>query len=121
MCKSKIGVDGSLKIPIRIIDTFKQRIIDYKYSHTYLIIACWILFLKKENFQKHNYKILDPMSENFNEILNNEKNFVSKLIDIQNIFDVSFKDRFEIKEQVQLILNEIEKFGLEKLLIKFNK
>jgi len=117
----QIGMDGSLKIPIRIIDTFKQRIKDYKYSHTFLIIACWILFLKKENFQKNNYKVLDPMFDNFNQILNNEKNFVAKLIDIQSIFDVSIEDRCEIKEQVQLMVNEIEKLGLGKLLIKFNE
>ena len=61
------------------------------------------------------------MSENFNEILNNEKNFVAKLIDIQNIFDLSIEDRFEIKAQVQLMVNKIEKLSLDKLLIKFNK
>jgi len=113
-------MDGSLKMPIRIIDTFRNRKKDTKYSHTFLIIACWILFLKKENFQKNNYKVIDPMFENFTQIFNNEKNFVEKLIDIQSIFDVSLEDKFEIKEQVQFILTEIEKLGLDKLLVKFN-
>ena len=116
----QIGMDGSLKMPIRIIDTFRNRKKDTKCSHTFLIIACWILFLKKENFQKNNYKVIDPMFENFTQIFNNEKNFVEKLIDIQSIFDVSLEDKFEIKEQVQFILTEIEKLGLDKLLVKFN-
>ena len=60
------------------------------------------------------------MFENFTQIFNNEKNFVEKLIDIQSIFDVSLEDKFEIKEQVQFILTEIEKLGLDKLLVKFN-
>jgi len=64
--------------------------------------------------------VIDPMFENFTQIFNNEKNFVEKLIDIQSIFDVSLEDKFEIKEQVQFILTEIEKLGLDKLLVKFN-
>ena len=57
--------------------------------YTFTIVACWILFLKKNNINKYKYDVSDPMSEDLLNIVNNEKNAIEKIIDLKNIFDLS--------------------------------
>ena len=49
-----------------------------------------------------------------------EVNIIDSSISSVTAYRHSTEDKFEIKEQVQFILTEIEKLGLDKLLVKFN-
>ena len=112
----QIGMDGSLKIPIRIIDTFKKRQKNTEYVFSYIIIACWILFLKKNNIKKYSYNVSDPMSDELINIVNNENNIVEKIIELKSIFDVSEEDKIDLKNNVQLQISKIENLNLKNFL-----
>ena len=116
----QIGMDGSLKIPIRIIDTYNKREKKTEYIFTFIIIACWILFFKKDNVTKYKYTISDPMSDIIINIVNTENNIVQKLVENTNIFNVSVKDKTQLKDKIQSQINKIEKLGLSNFLIQFN-
>ena len=108
----QIGMDGSLKIPIRIIDTFKSNNQNSEYTYTFIIVACWILFLKQNNINKHKYNVSDPMSEDLKNIVNNEKNAVEKIIDLKKIFDLSDEHKIILKNNVNMQINKIESLKL---------
>ena len=116
----QIGMDGSLKIPIRIIDTYNKREKKTEYIFTFIIIACWILFFKKENVLKYSYNISDPISDDIINKVNSETNFVEKLIEIKDIFNVSAEDKIELKNKVKVQINKIERLSLNNFLIQFN-
>jgi len=112
----QIGMDGSLKIPIRIIDTFKNKNQKTEYIYTSIIVACWILFLKKTNIKKYKYNVSDPMSDQLLNIVNNQKNMVEKIIDLKNIFDLSEEYKINLKKNVNNYLTSIENLNLKKFL-----
>jgi len=116
----QIGMDGSLKIPIRIIDTFKNKNQNIEYTYTYIIIASWILFLKKNNIKKYNYEVSDPMSKDLLNIANNEKNIVETIIDFKNIFDLSEEYKIILKKNVNNIIKRIENLNLKNFLSELN-
>ena len=109
----QIGMDGSLKIPIRIIDTFNNKNQNVEYIYTFIIVACWILFLKKNNIKKYKYNVSDPISENLLNIVNYEKNAVEKIIDLKNIFDLSDEYKIILKKNVKNQINNIESLNLK--------
>ena len=108
----QIGTDGSLKIPIRIIDTFKNNNQNGEYIYTFIIVACWILFLKQNNINKYKYDVSDPMYEDLKNIVNNEKNVVEKIIDLKKIFDLSDEHKIILKNNVNIQINKIESLKL---------
>ena len=108
----QIGMDGSLKIPIRIIDTFKNNNQNNESLYTFIIVACWILFLKQNNINKYKYDVLDPISKDLKNIVNNEKNAVEKIIDLKKIFDLSDEHKKILKNNVNLQINKIESLKL---------
>jgi len=111
---------SSLKIPIRIIDTFKNKNQNIEYTYTYIIIASWILFLKKNNIKKYNYEVSDPMSKDLLNIANNEKNIVETIIDFKNIFDLSEEYKIILKKNVNNIIKRIENLNLKNFLSELN-
>ena len=105
-------MDGSLKIPIRIIDTFKSNNQNSEYIYTFIIVACWILFLKQNNINKYKYDVSDPMSDDLKNIVNNEKNAVEKIIDLKKIFDLSDEHKIVLKNNVNIQISKIESLKL---------
>tara|TARA_B100001250_G_scaffold174862_1_gene150396 strand:- start:1546 stop:2982 length:1437 start_codon:yes stop_codon:yes gene_type:complete len=116
----QIGMDGSLKIPIRIINTFKNKQKNSDFLYTYIIIACWILFLKKNNIEKYSYNVLDPMSDDLINIANNKNHKVEKIIELKKIFDLSEEDKIILKNNVQVQLSKIENLNLRDFLLQLN-
>ncbi len=116
----QIGMDGSLKIPIRIIDTFNNRKKNTEYLFTYIIISCWILFFKKNNMQKYKYNVSDPISDYLINIVNNENNIVEKIIEIQNIFDVTEISKIDLIKNVNFQITKIENLNLKDFLIQLD-
>jgi len=112
----QIGIDGSLKIPIRIIDTYKNKNKNTEYVYTYTIIACWILFLKKNNINKFNYEVSDPICDYLFQIVNNEKNAIEKIIDLKNIFDFSEEYKKIFKKNINNQIYSIENLSLKNFL-----
>ena len=113
-------MDGSLKIPIRIIDTFKNKNKNTEYTYTSVIVACWVLFLKKTNIKRYKYDVSDPMSDELLNIVNNQKNAVEKIIDLKNIFDLSEEYKIILKKNVNNIIKRIENLNLKNFLSELN-
>jgi mannitol-1-phosphate/altronate dehydrogenase len=80
--------------------------------YTFIIVACWILFLKQNNINKYKYDVSDPMSEDLLNIVNNEQNAVEKIIDLKNIFDLSEEYKIILKKNVNIQINKIESLKL---------
>ena len=88
--------------------------------YTFIIVACGILFLKKNNINKYKYSVSDPMSEDLLNIVNNEKNVVEKIIDLKNIFDLSEEYKIILKSNVNNQINSIETLNLKNFLSQLN-
>ena len=112
----QIGMDGSLKLPVRIIDTFKNKNQNTEYIYTSIIVTCWVLFLKKTNIKRYKYDVSDPMSDELLNIVNNQKNTVEKIIDLKNIFDLSEEYKINLKKNVNNYLTSIENLNLKNFL-----
>ena len=108
----QIGMDGSLKIPIRIIDTYNKRIKNAKYISTSLIISCWILIFKRKNIDTFKYSVSDPNSEDLIKIVNSKENYIKAIIEMKNIFDVSEKSKLNLLKNISSQINKIEELNL---------
>ena len=112
----QIGADGSFKIPIRIIDTYVNRQVKFKYNFTFIIIASWIYFLSGKTLKGNNYSVIDPNKNELMKIISENKNFIGEILKIKKIFDLSESDRIEMQKGVNYFYNKIEKVGLQKVL-----
>jgi len=117
----RISIDGSIKIPIRILDTFKNRKTSTKYTYTFLILAAWIKFLHGKNEKGENLVINDPNKNLIKKLSNNNNQFIEKILNQRNIFDVSEEDKNILFINIKKFINKIEKKGLKKTIIEINK
>jgi len=108
----QIGMDGSLKIPIRIIDTYNKRIKNTKYVNTSLIISCWILIFKRKNMDTFKYVVSDPISEDLMQLVNSKDNYIKAIIEMKNIFDVSEKSKLDLLKNISFQIKKIEELNL---------
>jgi hypothetical protein len=56
--------------------------------------------------------VLDPMSEDLKNIVNNEKKVVEKIIDLKKIFDLSDEHKIVLKNNVNIQISKIESLKL---------
>ena len=117
----RISIDGSIKIPIRILDTFKNRNTSTKYTYIFLILAAWIKFLQGKNEKGENLVINDPNKNLIKKLSNNNNQFIEKILNQRNIFDVSEEDKNILFINIKKFINKIEKKGLKKTIIEINK
>ena len=108
----QIGMDGSLKIPIRIIDTYNKKTKNAKYVNTSLIISCWILIFKRKNMDTFKYVVSDPISEDLMQLVNSKENYIKAIIEMKNIFDVSEKSKLNLLKNISSQINKIEELNL---------
>ena len=105
-------MDGSLKIPIRIIDTYNKRINNAKYISTSLIISCWILIFKRKNMDTFKYVVSDPISEDLMQLVNSKDNYIKAIIEMKNIFDISEQAKLNLLKNISFQINKIEELNL---------
>ena len=111
----RIAMDGSLKIPIRILDTYKNNKGVAKYIQ--FIIASWLFFLF-QIIEEDQIRLDDANKEYFYSVYKNNKgNFFEEIINNKNIFNLSESKKEEMLTAVKKNLNLMKENPL-KLLLK---
>ena len=110
----RIAMDGSLKIPIRILDTYKNNKGVAKYIQ--FIIASWLFFLFQIIEEDQN-RLDDANKEYFYSVYkNNKNNFFEEIINNKNIFNLSESKKEEMLTAVKKNLNLMKENPLKSLL-----
>ena len=108
-------MDGSLKIPIRILDTYNNNKGAAKYIQ--FIVASWLFFLFQIIEEDQN-RLDDSNKEYFYSVYkNNKDNFFEEIINNKNIFNLSVNKKEEMLAVVKKNLN-LMKENPFKLLLK---
>ena len=110
----RIAMDGSLKIPIRLLDTYKKN--KNKTPYIDAIITSWILFL--QHMIVNNKSKLSDSNKDFiiNTYENDNENFVLNLLNQKNIFDLSDYQKINLKRNILNNINQIKKDTLSHFL-----
>ena len=110
----RIAMDGSLKIPIRILDTYNNNKGASKYIQ--FIIASWLFFLFQIIEEDQN-RLDDGNKEYFYSVYkNNKDNFFEEIINNKNIFNLSESKKEEMLTAVKKNLNLMKENPLKSLL-----
>ena len=110
----RIAMDGSLKIPIRILDTYNNNKRAAKYIQ--FIIASWLFFLFQMIEEDQN-RLDDGNKEYFYSVYkNNKDNFFEEIINNKNIFNLSESKKEEMLTAVKKNLNLMKENPLKSLL-----
>ena len=110
----RIAMDGSLKIPIRLLDTYKKN--KNKTPYIDAIITSWILFL--QHMIVNNKSNLSDTNKDFiiNTYENDKENFVINLLNQKNIFDLSEYNKINLKRNIFNNINQLKKETLNDFL-----
>ncbi len=99
----RIAIDGSYKIPIRIIETFKNN--KKNTDHIDLIITAWLIFIE-ERLSISHLELNDPNNELFMQLYNEDKNtYIEKILELKNIFNITNEQKTKLLKN---ILNNVE-------------
>ena len=103
----RIAMDGSLKIPIRLLDTYKKN--KNKTPYIDAIITSWILFL--QHMIVNNKSNLSDSNKEFiiNTYENDKESFVQNLLDQKNIFNLNEHQKFNLEKNILNNMNQIKK------------
>ena len=110
----RIAMDGSLKIPIRILDTYNNNKGETKYIH--FIISCWLFFLF-QIIEENQYRLDDANKEYFYKVYkNNKSNFFEEIVNNKNIFNLSESKKEKMLTAVKKNINLMKENPLKSLL-----
>ena len=110
----RIAMDGSLKIPIRKLDTYNDNKGETKYIH--FIISCWLFFLFQIIEEDQN-RLDDANKEYFYKVYkNNKSNFFEEIVNNKNIFNLSINKKEEMLTDIKNNISLMEKKSLKSLL-----
>ncbi len=110
----RIAMDGSLKIPIRILDTYNNNKGETKYIH--FIISCWLFFLFQIIEEDQN-RLDDANKEYFYKVYkNNKSNFFEEIVNNKNIFNLSESKKEKMLTAVKKNINLMKENPLKSLL-----
>jgi mannitol-1-phosphate/altronate dehydrogenase len=111
-------MDGSLKIPIRILDTYNNNKGVAKYIQ--FIITSWLFFLF-QIIEEDQVRLDDANKEYFYSVYkNNKDNFFEEIINNKNIFNLSISKKEEmltaVKKNIKLMKNNPLKSLLKEII-----
>ena len=110
-------MDGSLKIPIRLLDTYKLN--KNKTPYINAIITSWILFLihmienEKNNLSDFNKSLI------INTYENDKDNFVENLLDNKNIFNLNEYQKSSLVNNINHNIRLIKKITFSNFIKNF--
>jgi mannitol-1-phosphate/altronate dehydrogenase len=110
----RIAIDGSYKIPIRIVETFKKNKNNTDYIN--LIITAWLLFIE-DRLNVSPLELKDPNNQLFmNFYTDNKDNYVKRILELQNIFNINEAQRAELQEKILENIKYIKQHSLKELM-----
>ena len=110
----RIAMDGSYKLPIRIIETLKKNNGNTDYIN--LIITAWLIFIE-DRLIINILELKDPNNELFMSLYKNNKNkYFLQILDLKNIFNLNEYQRNKLKKIILENISYIKKYSLKKLM-----
>lgn len=102
----QIAMDGSQKIPQRIMNTLKHQYqTQGDYARLITALAGWIYYIEAAANSNAGYEVQDPMKDEFKRIAteaDNDTDFVRHILSIQKIFGDYFTQHADLVEQITL-------------------
>ncbi len=109
----QIAVDGSQKIPSRILAPIRSNLLANRpIRGLSLVVAAWIMFLKKKVVIGKAQDIDDPLRELLVDALR-QNNAVTNTLEIGEIFGNDLRHDERFKKSVQQAFKAISQFGLD--------
>ena len=115
----RIAMDGSYKIPIRIIETLN--INNSKTEHIDLIITAWLIFIE-DRLKISHLELKDPNNELFMKFYkDNKDNYIKRILELKNIFNISDDKKTRLLKNILNNIKYIKKNSLKKLISQICK
>lgn len=122
---SRISMDGSYKIKLRFLDSFKERLKNNSCDYIIFIIACWLKFLHGRNELNKRIDIIDPNLKYLNNIINSSKGntdiLIENFVNYKFVFEINNKDKLFLKKNLKDHYTIINKIGVMNSIKKINK
>ncbi len=113
----RISMDGSIKIPIRILDTYVKNTNQTKYIQ--FIVTSWLYFIM-QLLENDNELFVDPNKEYFKRVYyENKSNFSKEILNNKNIFNLSPIKSNEMIKDVNYNLKLITEKSIKKVIEEF--
>ena len=110
----RIAMDGSLKLPIRVIETFKKNKGNTNYIN--IIITAWLIFIE-DRLLINSDALQDPNNELFMSFYRENKDqYVSQILDIKKIFNIKKNEKENLKTIVSENISYVKKYSLRNLI-----
>ena len=110
----RIAMDGSLKLPIRVIETFKKNKGNTNYIN--IIITAWLIFIE-DRLLINSDALQDPNNELFMSFYRENKDqYVSQILDIKKIFNIEKNEKENLKTIVSENISYVKKYSLRNLI-----
>jgi len=111
----QIAMDGSQKLPQRILETVTYLIKNEKsFKGLALAIAAWIKYVSGKDFGGKSIDLRDPMADDFATIFNNSKTseqFVDSIMNIREVFPLHLRESPVFRKEIYNAFNFLEQLG----------
>ena len=110
----RISMDGSMKLPIRVIETF---INNKGYTHYInLIITAWLIFIE-DRLVINTTALQDPNNDLFMSFYKEQKDkYFIEILNLKKIFNVEQNEREKLKSAIFYNIKYIKKYSLRQLM-----
>jgi fructuronate reductase len=111
----QIAIDGSQKLPQRILETVSDLIRYQKnFQGLALAIAAWIKYLSGIDVNGDTIDVRDPLANDFAMIAKKSKtseHYVDSVLDQSKVFPANLRDSSAFRTEIQKSYNFLEKYG----------
>ena len=110
----RIAMDGSLKLPIRIIETFNNN--KEKTEYINLIITAWLIFIE-DRLVINSSSLQDPNNELFMNFYKEKKEkYFMEILNLKKIFNIDENEKENLKRNVSNNITYIKKYSIRHLM-----
>ena len=110
----RIAMDGSLKLPIRIIETFNNN--KEKTEYINLIITAWLIFIE-DRLVINSSSLQDPNNELFMNFYKEKKDkYFMEILNLKKIFNIDENVKKNLKRNVSNNITYIKKYSIRHLM-----
>ncbi len=110
----RIAMDGSLKLPIRIIDTFNNN--KEKTDYINLIITAWLIFIE-DRLVIDSSALQDPNNELFMNFYREKKDkYFVEILNLKKIFNIEKNEKENLQKKVSDNIRYIKKNSIRNLM-----
>ena len=111
----QIAMDGSQKLPQRILETVSDRLKHQKnFQGLALAIAAWIKYVSGKDLNGETIDVRDPLADEFSNIAKNSKtikHYVDSILDLSKVFPANLRDSSKFRIEIRKSYKFLEQYG----------